>query len=172
MQPRTEWIARGAVMTALALMLSYVESQIPFFFGMPGMKLGLTNVLVLFSLYVWGGRWAFGINVLRILLVGMLFSSPYSILYSLAGGIFSFFAMTGLKKSGFFSVSGVSVGGGIAHNTGQLLAALFLVENVNVLYYGPFLLLSGALTGALVGIPAGILVRRLGGKGGEQGRIV
>ncbi len=161
MRSHSKMVALGALMTALALILSYVESQIPVFFALPGMKLGLTNILIVYALYAWNGRWALGINILRILLAGFLFGSPFSILYSLAGGILSFIVMVVLKRSGIFSVTGVSVAGGIAHNLGQFLAALLLVKNVNVTYYAPFLLLSGALTGFVIGIVAGMVLRRL-----------
>ncbi|MCR4908182.1 MAG: Gx transporter family protein [Lachnospiraceae bacterium] len=164
MSSRGELVARGAVMTSLALILSYVESQIPYFFGLPGMKLGLTNVLIVYALYAWNGRWALGINILRIFLSGILFGSPFGILYSLSGGILSFLVMVRLKKTGIFSVSGGSIAGGIAHNTGQLLLALVLVENVNIFYYAPFLILSGALTGFVIGLTAGMVLKRLPGE--------
>ena len=147
---KTRKIAYLGVFLALALILSYVESLIPFYFGIPGVKLGLTNLIVVVMLYCTGTKEAFGVSVARILLAGFLFS----ILYSLAGGVLSFIVMCLLKKTGRFHVISVSVTGGISHNLGQLIAAAFVVETYDIFYYMPFLLIAGVATGFVIGMLA------------------
>ena len=148
---------------ALALICSYVESLIPFYFGIPGVKLGLANIVTVLMLYGIGAKEAFCVSVARILLAGFLFGNPFSILYSLSGGILSFFAMLCLKSIGTFHLVSVSVAGGIFHNIGQVAAAAIAVETYNLVYYSPILLFAGFLTGFLIGILAQELLRRLNG---------
>ncbi len=136
---------------ALALILSYVESLIPLSFGIPGIKLGLPNLIVLLLLYAGDKREALLVNVLRIVLSGFLFSNLYAILYALSGAAFSFAAMLIGKKWSRLSMVGVSVLGGVFHNMGQLVTAAFVVETFGVFYYLPFLLAAGTATGALLG---------------------
>ncbi len=136
---------------ALALILSYVESLIPLSFGIPGIKLGLPNLIVLLLLYAGDKKEALLVNVLRIVLSGFLFSNLYAILYALSGAAFSFAAMLIGKKGGRLSMIGVSVLGGVFHNMGQLVTAAFVVETFGVFYYLPFLLAAGTATGALLG---------------------
>lgn len=147
---------------ALALICSYVESLIPFYFGVPGVKLGLTNIVVVLLLYIIGAKEAFGISVMRILLAGFLFGNPFSILYSLSGGILSFLVMYLLKKTEKLKVITVSVAGGLMHNMGQLLVAALVVENYHVLYYLPVLLIAGFVTGFLIGILSQEIIIRIG----------
>lgn len=145
--------AELGLMLALALILSYVESLIPFSFGIPGIKLGLPNLIVLLLLY--GGRGereALLVNGLRVILSGFLFSNLYAILYALAGAVFSFAAMYIGRRIKCFSMVGVSVLGGVFHNIGQLLVAMAVVETFAVAYYVPFLLAAGTVTGALLGV--------------------
>ena len=146
---------------ALALICSYVESLIPFYFGIPGIKLGLTNIVVVLTLFCMGAKEAFCISVLRILLAGFLFGNPFSILYSLGGGVLSFLVMWFLKYTGKLKVISVSVAGGMFHNIGQLFVASVVVENYNLFYYAPVLLLAGFVTGFLIGILAQELIVRL-----------
>lgn len=149
---------------ALSLILSYVESLIPFSFGIPGIKLGLPNLIVLLLLYeipdgrqekslhlTKGAREALLVNGLRIILSGFLFSSLYAILYALAGAAFSFMAMLLGKRIGCFSMAGVSILGGVFHNIGQILVAMLVVETFAVAYYAPFLIVAGTVTGAVLG---------------------
>lgn len=147
---------------ALALICSYVESLIPFYFGVPGVKLGLTNIVVVLLLYTIGAKEAFGISVMRILLAGFLFGNPFSILYSLSGGLLSFLVMYLLKKTEKLKVITVSVAGGLMHNMGQLLVAALVVENYHVLYYLPVLLIAGFVTGFLIGILSQEIIIRIG----------
>lgn len=149
---------------ALALICSYIETLIPIPIGIPGVKLGLTNIIVVLMLYSIGAKEAFGISVLRILLSGFLFGNAFSILYSLAGGILSFVVMLLLKKTNKLGSVSVSTAGGIFHNVGQLGMAVLIVGNTAVLYYFPILLAAGALTGFLIGILAQEIILRIGGR--------
>lgn len=149
---------------ALALICSYVESLIPFYFGVPGVKLGLTNIVVVLLLYTLGAKEAFGVSVMRIFLAGFLFGNPFSILYSLSGGILSFLVMYLLKRTEKLKVITVSVAGGLMHNIGQLLMAALVVENYHVLYYLPVLLAAGFVTGFLIGILSQEIIIRIGNR--------
>lgn len=149
---------------ALALICSYVESLIPFYFGVPGVKLGLTNIVVVLLLYTLGAKEAFGVSVMRIFLAGFLFGNPFSILYSLSGGILSFLVMYLLKRTEKLKVITVSVAGGLMHNIGQLLMAALVVENYHVLYYLPVLLVAGFVTGFLIGILSQEIIIRIGNR--------
>ncbi len=156
----TKKITACAVLTALALIFSYVETLIPFQFGIPGIKLGLPNTVIIIALYTLGPSYAFTINILRILLSGFLFGNVFSILYALAGGLLSFGLMYLLKRGGWFSVTGVSMAGGVAHNAGQLLMAALVVANLKLLLYLPVLLFSGMISGILIGIVAHLIIAR------------
>lgn len=149
------------VFTALALIFSYLETFIPIPLGIPGIKLGLANLLTVILLYKRNAKEALLLSIARIVLSGFLFGNMFSILYSLAGGLVSLFVMAVLKHSGKFSVMGVSAAGGVAHNMGQLLVAMAAVETYQVGYYFPVLLVAGLLTGLLIGIAAGQILSRL-----------
>ena len=137
---------------AVALILSYVESLIPFSFGIPGIKLGLPNLVIVLLLYRSGAKDAAVVNFMRILLAGFLFGSLYSILYALAGAVCSFCAMLFGKRFQCFSAVGVSVLGGVFHNIGQIIVAMLVVETYYVGYYMPFLIAAGTVTGAVLGV--------------------
>lgn len=139
---------------AVALILSYVESLIPITFGIPGIKLGLPNMIVVLLLFGqrYGAKEALLVNSMRIVLSGFLFSNLYAILYALAGAVFSFVAMLIGKRLRCFSVIGVSVLGGVFHNIGQAVVAMFVVETFAVSYYIPFLIVAGTITGAVLGL--------------------
>ncbi len=139
------------LLLAFALILSYVESMIPFFFGIPGMKLGLANLAVLLTLYLFGAKEALGINLGRIMIASFLFGNMSMLLYSAAGGLVSFGVMFLMKRTDRFSMSGVSMGGGVFHNVGQLCMALFVTKTIGILYYMPVLLIAGIVTGFLNG---------------------
>lgn len=153
-------IALGGMLTALALIFSYVEMLIPFSIGAPGIKLGLANTVIVYALYKLGDRYAFSVNICRILLSGLLFGSVFSTLYALSGGLLSFGVMAALKKWGIFSEAGVSMGGGVAHNFGQLLVAVFVVKTPQVMAYFPVLVFSGIAAGTLNGIIAKLCLDR------------
>lgn len=141
---------------AVALILSYVETLIPFSFGIPGIKLGLPNLIVILLLYDdengRGKREAMTVNAMRIVLSGFLFGNLYAIMYALAGAVFSFAIMLAGKRCGHFSMIGVSVLGGVFHNIGQIVMAMIVVETFAVAYYAPVLILAGTVTGALIGL--------------------
>lgn len=149
------------VFTALALIFSYLETFIPIPLGIPGIKLGLANLLTVILLYKRNAKEALLLSIVRIVLSGFLFGNMFSILYSLAGGLVSLLVMAVLKHSGKFSVMGISAAGGVAHNMGQLLVAMAAVETYRVGYYFPVLLVAGLLTGLLIGIAAGQILSRL-----------
>ncbi len=155
MQKTTRRIAYCAMMIALAMIFSYVESLIPFNFGVPGMKLGIANLVMVAGLYFLPTADVFIISLVRIVLVGSMFGNGMSIIYSLAGGILSLIIMVLLKKIPGFSIIGVSIAGGISHNIGQLIVATIVVQNIKILYYCPALLIAGTITGLLIGIVAG-----------------
>lgn len=151
------------VFTALALIFSYLETLIPIHFGIPGAKLGLANLLIVIFLYKRNTIDALFLSVLRIFLSGFLFGNLFSILYSLSGGMLSLAVMAVLKKSGNFSVTGVSVAGGVSHNLGQLLVAMAILETYHTGYYFPVLVAAGVLTGFLIGLTANEVLKRLEG---------
>ena len=153
-------VAVFGVFTSLALILSYVELLIPINFGIPGMKLGLANLLVVILLYKGCPRDALLLSVIRILLSGLIFGNMFSIYYSLGGGLLSLAVMVFLKKTGQFTVAGISIGGGASHNVGQLLVAMFVVQTYQVGYYLPVLLIAGVITGAVIGILSAEVLKR------------
>ncbi len=157
----TKNIARMGMMVAVAFVLSYIESVLPLNFGIPGIKAGFSNIVVIFSLFTFNSITTFGIAVVRIILCGLTFGSLSSMLYSLAGGILSFLIMLFLKKTKKFSIYSISVAGGVFHNIGQVLVAMAVLQTGLLLYYLPFLLLAGVAAGIIVGIIGGILVKRL-----------
>ena len=148
-------------MIAFSMILSYIESLVPFYFGAPGIKLGLANFIIILMLYSRNIREALLINLVRIVLSGFLFRSMFSILYSLSGGLLSFVIMLLARKSGLFDLTGVSICGGISHNIGQLLIAMYVVHTAGVLYYIPILLIGGLVTGLLIGVIATQVLKRM-----------
>lgn len=158
---RTHEIALGGILTVVALMFSYIESFLPAAPGLPGIKIGLANLVVLVLLYCTDWKLALSVNCLRILLSGLLFTGPAGALYSLGGGLLSFGIMLLFKKAKLFSVIGVSMAGGVFHNIGQLLVAAAVTETAGIFYYLPILILSGTVSGILIGIGAYILIRAL-----------
>lgn len=149
------------VFTALALIFSYVETLIPIQFGVPGIKLGLANLIIVIVLYKTDWREALLLSVVRIILAGFIFGSLFSIIYSLAGGILSLAVMALLKRTDRFSVAGISIAGGVCHNIGQLIVAMVVVETYQVGYYLPVLLIAGLITGAVIGAITGEVLKRI-----------
>lgn len=156
-------IAFLGVLTALAVVLSYVESLIPPFTGIPGVKPGLANVAVMTAMYLFGPAEAIGLAAVRIVLCGLSFSGLFSMLYSLAGAALSITVMLILKRLRGFSVRAISFAGGISHNIGQLIVAI-LVTGKAVTYYLPVLILTGAVAGFIMGVIANVLIRSLSQK--------
>lgn len=149
------------LMLALALIASYVESLIPVPIPVPGIKLGVANSVVLILLYYTNAKTAWGISVGRVVLSGFLFGSLSSILYSLSGAILSLLVMTLIKKRDCFTMTGVSVAGGVSHNIGQLIMAFLVLESAALWYYLPVLLVSGCVTGGLIGILGKEIFKRM-----------
>lgn len=149
------------LLTALGLIIGYIEFLIPIPLGIPGVKPGFANIVIVWALYSLGPWEALMINGMRIFLSGFLFGNFSMILYSLAGAAVSFLCMCLAKKSGLFSMTGVSMIGGVMHNMGQLLVAMAVLETVSLVYYGPVLLAAGVITGLLIGIVAGEVKKRI-----------
>lgn len=156
---------RMALFTALAMIFSYLEFLLPIPLPFPGIKLGLVNLAIVVPLYLWGFFPALAISLLRLFLVGITFGSLATILYSLFGALLSLTVMAGLKKWNLFSVTGVSIAGGVCHNIGQLAAAALIVENTRLFYYLSVLLAAGALTGFAIGAVSAQVLKRLPKRG-------
>ena len=157
----TRKIARIGLLVALAMILSYVESLIPAFVAVPGVKVGLANIVVIFALYTLGPVEALTVSLLRVILSSFLFGSVLSLLYSLSGALLSLGGMIVMKKLKIFSTLVVSVTGGVLHNVGQILVACLVLETDVLLYYLPVLILSGVVTGAVIGIIGSLVIKRL-----------
>lgn len=158
-------VANVGMLIALAMIFSYVEALLPFNFGIPGIKLGVANLVIVTSLYLLKPKDVWCLSLLRILLMGFLFGNGVSILYSLAGGILSLLVMLLLKTKGGFSMLGVSIGGGVSHNVGQLIAAICIVSNLNIAYYLPVLMIAGVITGAIIGMLSGKILQAVDNEG-------
>lgn len=154
-------VAYMGMLTALAFVFSYIEFLLPINLGVPGIKLGLANLVVIIALYMMDARRAFTLSLVRILLTGLTFGNPASMIYSLAGGMLSLAIMILARKCKIFSVTGVSILGGVFHNVGQILVAAVVVETASLLYYLPVLVLSGTVAGVAIGILASVIIRRL-----------
>ena len=154
-------MARVALLTALAMIFSYVEAIIPIPLGVPGIKLGLANLVVVMALAILHPAEAFLVSMIRILLMGLLFGNGASLIYSLAGGLLSFGVMLLLKKTKAFSVYGISIAGAVAHNCGQIAAATLILGSRRIVYYLPVLLIAALLTGFLIAFLAATILRML-----------
>ena len=155
----TKKIAILGVVSAFAAILSYIEVLVSFGFFIPGVKLGLANLAVLIVMYIYGNKDALLVNIVRIIIVGLLFSNMFSILFSISGAMISYIVMILLKKIDIFSTIGVSVAGGVAHNVGQLFIAIFIIESHSVINYLPVLMFAGIICGLVIGIVAIIIIR-------------
>lgn len=157
---KTKKLTTLGLSVALALILSYVESLLPPLLAVPGVKVGLPNVVILFLLYRYGWKEAGSVSLVRLLLSAALFSGFAAFFYGLSGAAVSLLGSALLKQTGRFSPLGVSVAGGVLHNLGQIALAALVLQSGYLFAYLPILLLSGTLAGALVGLLAGILIRR------------
>ena len=154
-------VAFLGIALTLAMMLSYVESVIILPVAIPGIKIGLTNLAVVFLLYRYGWKEALAVNTARILLSSLLFGSLPGFIFSIAGALLSFICMLAVKQLSFSSPLFTSMTGGVTHNTGQLIAAMVMFSSSVLGYYLPVLLVSGLITGALNGMLAGVLLKRI-----------
>lgn len=151
-------ISYMGLLLAFALILSYIETLIPFQFGIPGIKLGLANLAVILTLYLIGYKEAFLLTVVKAVLCGFLFGNLTMIIYSLAGALASFFSMALMAWSGRFHLPVVSAVGGVMHNMGQIAVACVIVSTYGILYYVPALIPAGLLTGILIGVTASLVM--------------
>ena len=167
---KTKKIAVLALAIALAMILSFVESQIPACVAIPGVKVGLANIAVVFVLYKLGWKEAVLISLVRVFMVSVLFGTAVSLFYSVAGAVLSLTGMVLLKRTGLFSTVAVSVTGGVLHNVGQILMACLLLETNVIVYYLPFLILSGVIAGVVIGVVSAIMVNRVQVECGQVNR--
>jgi heptaprenyl diphosphate synthase len=158
---KTKKLAFIGISVALAMILSFVESQIPALIAVPGVKVGLPNLVIVFLLYKCGWREAALVNFVRVILSSILFGNVQTLTFSLAGAAISLLGMILLMRTEKFSSVAVSVVGGVLHNLGQILAAVLWLGTMEIAYYLPALLISGTVAGVLIGIVSGMLVKRL-----------
>lgn len=161
MNKNTKTIAMCGVMTAVAMIFSYIESLFPIPIPVYGIKLGIANIAIITVLLVVGKKEAIIVNIIRIALTAILFGNLNSFLFSIAGGLLSLVVMIVLQYTRKFSVVGISVAGGVFHNIGQIVAAIFIMETGAIVYYLPILLISGVITGVVIGIVSGLVVKRV-----------
>ena len=157
---KTKRLVLLAMLTAVAMILSYVESLLPSV-GIPGVKMGLANIAVIFALFRFGWKEAAALSLVRVVLVSLLFGSVGAMLYSLAGAVLSLAVMALLRRIDRFSTVGISVAGGVAHNAGQILMAMLILQTKQLLGYLPVLAVSGIAGGVLTGLAAALLIRRI-----------
>ncbi|SEA64366.1 heptaprenyl diphosphate synthase [Pseudobutyrivibrio sp. ACV-2] len=153
-------IAFLGLLIALAFVLSYVEMLLPINIGIPGAKVGLANLVIMVALYAIGEKNAFILSVVRVVLVGLTFGNLAMMIYSLAGAMLSFAAMFIAKRIKLFSVTGVSVIGGVFHNLGQIIVAIIVLDTASLIYYFPFLVVVGTVSGIVIGIISGMIIER------------
>ena len=146
---------------AVAMILSYIESLIPAFVAIPGVKMGLSNIATVFSLYTLGWPYAICVSIVRVLLSTLLFGNAAALIYSLFGAAFALTSMILLHRTKIFSSIGVSVVGALAHNAGQILAVCLVMNNSALAYYIFPLIISGTVAGIVIGLAAGSLTERL-----------
>ena len=161
MRTNAKKLTTMALTISFALILSFIESRIPAFVAIPGIKVGLANIAVIFALYKLGTKEAAVISLIRVFIVSMLFGNPISLIYSVGGAVLSLTSMILLKKLTPLSEVSVSVCGGVMHNIGQIATASFMLSTNVVIYYLPFLFLSGTIAGVVVGIASALLIKRV-----------
>lgn len=158
---RTQKLTVSALFCTVALMLSYIESLIPPFFAVPGIKLGLSNIISIYLLYTLGFKYAITVSLLRVAISSLLFGTTLTLAYSLAGALFSLLLMYLFKRLSLFSEVGVSIIGGVSHNAAQIIVAVIIMNTKQIVYYLPPLIVSGVITGAVIGIGGALLIKKL-----------
>lgn len=162
MRKRTQKLVLLGLFTAIAMVLAWVETRIPpLFSAVPGIKLGLPNIIIIFVLYKMGTREAAAVSLVRMVAVALLFGNPVTFFYSLAGGALSLTAMAILRKLNVFSMIGTSILGGILHNAGQILLAMFVLRTAELGYYLIILSVTGTIAGAFIGLCGWLAVKRI-----------
>ena len=162
MRRHTKKLTLLGLLTAIALILSYVEALLPpIFVAVPGIKMGLPNIAIIFVLYRFGLKEAAAVSLVRLAAVALLFGSAMTLIYSLAGAVLSLALMSLLKKSNLFSMIGVSIVGGVSHNLGQILVAMWLMETAEIGYYMIILTITGTIAGILIGLAGSFVLKYL-----------
>lgn len=162
MKKSTKKLVLLSLFVTVALVLSYIESMIPPLYpAVPGIKMGLANIVILVCLYLFSVKEAIVLSLMRIFVSALLFGNVMSMIYSLAGAILSLVVMTSLKKTNLFSMLGVSVAGAVCHNLGQVLVAIVVLENIQIGYYMIILCGTGVVAGILTGIAGGLVTKYL-----------
>ena len=133
----------------------------PLYAAIPGIKLGLPNIAIIFVLYRFGFREAAAVSLLRLIIVAMLFGNTMTFIYSFSGALLSLLLMALLKKLDFLSSIGVSVAGGVSHNLGQILVAMLLLETAEIGYYMIILAITGTISGIFIGLCGNFIIKRL-----------
>ena len=158
---KTERLTKLSFLIAAAMILSWVESMLPAFSAVPGVKIGLANTASMFAMYYLSVKDAWIVAVIRILLSSVLFGNLFALVYSISGDVVSLLVMSLLKKTGAFSVTGVSIAGAVMHNAGQVGCAMLIMETRGLVYYMVPLIFSGIAAGLVIGIISGMLLTRL-----------
>ena len=157
---KTKKVAMLGLTIALAMIMSYIEALVPLSFAVPGIKMGLANIVIIFVLYKIGTKEAILVSLIRVILVSLLFSNVMAMAYSIAGAVLSLSVMWLLKKTDRFSFVGVSIAGGIMHNVGQIIMAVILLGTEQIALYLPVLIITGTATGVVIGIVSGLVINR------------
>ena len=157
---KTKKVAMLGLTIALAMIMSYIEALVPLSFAVPGIKMGLANIVIIFVLYKIGTKEAILVSLIRVILVSLLFSNVMAMAYSIAGAVLSLSVMWLLKKTDKFSFVGVSIAGGIMHNVGQIIMAVILLGTEQIALYLPVLIITGTVTGVVIGIVSGLVINR------------
>ena len=157
---KTKKVAMLGLTIALAMIMSYIEALVPLSFAVPGIKMGLANIVIIFVLYKIGTKEAILVSIIRVILVSLLFSNVMAMAYSIAGAVLSLSVMWLLKKTDKFSFVGVSIAGGIMHNVGQIIMAVILLGTEQIALYLPVLNITGTATGVVIGIVSGLVINR------------
>lgn len=157
---KTKKVAMLGLTIALAMIMSYIEALVPLSFAVPGIKMGLANIVIIFVLYKIGTKEAILVSLIRVILVSLLFSNVMAMAYSIAGAVLSLSVMWLLKKTDKFSFIGVSIAGGIMHNVGQIIMAVILLGTEQIALYLPVLMITGTATGVVIGIVSGLVINR------------
>jgi heptaprenyl diphosphate synthase component I len=152
-------IAIIAIFISLALILSYVDSLIPLTIMVPGIKIGLANVVIIFSLYMLGFNTALFISIIRVILSSVLFGSILTFAYSMTGAMLSILVMVILKNKVKLSTLTISIIGAVMHNIGQILMAIILMNTKEIIYYLPILMITGMISGTIIGIISALLIK-------------
>ncbi len=157
----TKKLTTLSLLITVAMILSYIESLVPAFVSVPGVKVGLSNIATVFALYTLGAPSAIAVSLVRVFLSALLFGNFATMIYSLLGAALALLFMIILKYTDVFSEVGVSVIGGVSHNAGQIIAAVFMMENAGIAYYLIPLVISGTVAGVVIGLISALLIKRL-----------